>query len=192
MPGAKRTKDQILTDSTKAWEMYCKGMFQADIAEKIGISRPQVTKDLAKGRAAWAEKRDRAISVWVNEELTKIDLREQELWNAWEMSKQDKVAITKMSQEAAGVLAASNIPIGRKVSATEKTEGRLPDPRYMDGLAKCAEQRIKLLGLEAPTRVEHKDVTDPTKYRDRAVADGLAAVRGILDAARERAVPQGN
>src|SRR5262249_16220414 len=76
------------------------------------------------------------------EELARIDRLEREYWSAWEASKKERqTSTTEQTTDAEGEKLKAGI---RKVEQTG-------EPRYLAGVERCIEQRVKSLGLNAPT-----------------------------------------
>jgi len=66
-----------------------------------------------------------------------------------------------------------------------------PDPRYLSGVAGCIDRRIKLLGLDAPTRARAVVLTDaegnePEEEHELS-AEEIVAMREFLDYLEENA-----
>lgn len=127
----------------KVAALYCKGYAIHRIAEVIGggIHPSTIGKDLMAIRKDWQARAAESYQARLDRELAKIDLVETECWDAWEKSKEPgEISETEIAND------------GKKDSADRKTvsrriEQRLPEPRYMDKITWCIEQRCKLLSL---------------------------------------------
>src|SRR5262249_41025829 len=93
-PGAKRTSIQRQHDRTVIARLYLEGKTQAEIGEQIGVSQQQVAYDLKKIKAEWREQRTFDYTQIQNKQLAKIDLIEQEAWEAFRRSQQPREVIT--------------------------------------------------------------------------------------------------
>ena len=140
-----------------------------------------VHRDVQFLLAEWKKTRIEDIDLLIQAELEKIAICESELWEQWEKSKTDyKNVSQKQKGEIVGTGKSKKVkPIGFKGGASaeqevereetntgirttrvEKNEENvvmLGDPRYMAALSDCREQRIKLLGLYAPTKIAQTD-----------------------------------
>src|SRR5262245_35212557 len=86
MGAPKRTKTQRERDLPVIADLYCRGLPQVVIAQRVGISRQQVGYDLADLRERWQAAAAEQISAWVARELAKIDHVERIAWEAWDKS----------------------------------------------------------------------------------------------------------
>lgn len=166
-------------------ELFRKGKNYRDIQKEVMVrldlksySLKTVHDDIKSLLAEWRELRITEMELLVQAELEKIAACEAELWAAWEKSKTDyKLSTQKQKGEfigpsggkkakSIGFKAGNTEPIdddekpGIRTTRMEKTEINnimFGDPRYMAALSDCREQRIKLLGLYAPTKVAQTD-----------------------------------
>ena len=114
-----------------------RGCSHAEIAERLGISRPSVSSRLKKLNArAIIDRAER-----VAQELRTLDTLLSEAMDAWEASKADTEIVTVERRKA-----------GDKV--VRRTEGQTGNPAHLTNALKAAESRRKLLGLDAPARQE--------------------------------------
>lgn len=120
---------------------YLRGMTQVELAAEYGVSQGTISKDLAALRAMWLESAlvdfDEARQV----ALAKIDHLEAEYWAAWETSKTERVKTATGKTD-------------KGTSARVEKEQRDGNPQYLAGVQWCIAERIKLLGLYAPTKQE--------------------------------------
>jgi hypothetical protein len=119
---------------------YLMGEHQTAIAQTFGVTQQQISLDVQALRKMWRESALRDMDAAISEELAKIDLTEAEAWAAWERSKQPReVTLTEQTDGAKE---------SRKASV--RREGRAGDPRFLERVQKCIEQRCSLLGLGTP------------------------------------------
>jgi hypothetical protein len=139
-----RTPDQIRRDRAEIARFYLQRLTQAEIGERLGLSRQQVGYDLQAVRREWLQSSLVDFHARKAEELARIDRLEREYWAAWEESKKERqTSITEQTTDADGERLRAGI---RKVEQTG-------DPRYLAGVQGCVEQRCKLLGLNAPQKI---------------------------------------
>lgn len=156
--GGKRTKEQREADKTFCAELFVKGYAYRVIAEKLNernrangltyeISYKQIFVDISQVLADWKKERFDKIESYMELELMKLDKIEIELWEAWERSKEPK----RKTKIDGGDITDGHISGGALDSRyLEDSNG---DPRYLDLLLKVQERRAKLLGYNAPMRV---------------------------------------
>lgn len=180
----KRTPFEIARDRLVIAEWYCQGIPQHEIADRLGVTRQQIGYDLAMIQVDWAAKRDRLLDVHKAEQLAKIDVLEREHWAEYHRSKQPFTRTVKHAE------AVKDKDGPQPTRAVVTTEERLGDPRHLAGVAWCIEQRCKILGLYAPTRIAVEQIE--AEVREQAQALGLdaeaavAEVHRIVNAGRAR------
>ncbi|WP_338871683.1 hypothetical protein WBJ53_26035 [Spirosoma sp. SC4-14] len=157
----QHSEDEIASRRATVSNLYRKGWTQMEIADEVGVSQGQISQDLEAIRIEWRNSMLMDFNEKKAEELAKIDYREQILWQAWERSMQPlKKKSTKMKGEVDTGQRYQDKKKNQQVKnleTTETTEERLGDPRYMQGIERCAQQRIELLGLAAPIKVAQTD-----------------------------------
>jgi hypothetical protein len=162
--GAKRKKFEVERDQNFVTEYYLKGfsarIIAMKISEKVGndengepykISHVTVLKDINFLLSQWYSERIHDITNQKLIELTKIDKLEQTYWDAWEKSVENHRKITNKAKGAVG----SKNPNYQEITETEIRE--FGEVRFLQGVDKCIERRCKLLGLDAPVKMEHQD-----------------------------------
>ena len=129
-------------------EYYLRGWTFSQITKELKVSRSTVSKDINSIRDEWRATRADAIGKELLHELARIDAIERETWTQWESSKVEEVT-TRAETEVIITTDSS----GRQVrtpgseKVVRSTKLRNADPRYMDSIRWCIEQRCKLLGL---------------------------------------------
>jgi hypothetical protein len=128
----------------KTAELYLKGVTQQEIAAAIGVSRKQIEYDLVDIRTWWRERTVFDLDEWKAEQLAKLDALEAQCWKSWEDSRKP-TKITTESKTTAGAHPGS--------TASERTITSAGDVRFLDGIAGVINQRCRILGLNAPTKL---------------------------------------
>jgi len=147
-------------------EYYLRGRSFRDIAKELGCGLSTTKRDIDAIRDEWRRSRMDAYGHEQLHELAKIDAIEREAWSQWEASKKEEVA-TRAETEVQIIEGANGTvvrkPGGEKVVRT--TRLRNADPRYMETIRWCVEQRCKLLGLLAPQKIAptNPEGTGPAK-----------------------------
>ena len=137
----KRTEFEREAQLVEIKDAYLRGDTQMVIAERLGLSQGQISRDLAKIQRRWRESSLVDINEAKQRELERIDVLEREYWQAWENSKGEQQRSTASKQ---GELSRAQI-------VKYESAG---DPRFLAGVQWCVEQRCKILGLYAPLRSE--------------------------------------
>jgi len=121
------------------------GLKPQEIADQLGVDCERVRADLKNLRKLWKDEAKRSTSKHVREQLGRIDVLEAEFWEAWESSKKPTTKTSKQTKQTRG---------GKETTAKVDTTTTSGDPRFLEGVHKCIEQRRKLLGLDAPEKTE--------------------------------------
>lgn len=143
----------------KVAEMYVQHYTYREIGAKLGISIGQVCQHMKIVVARWKDRAEVNVGHRIEEECKKLDVTEREARAAWEKSKADAKARSKVIE---GVPGAGGSVTPRTVRVTEHTEEQYGDPRYLEVILKCQERRAKLLGIDV-TKVEHSGEVEVTK-----------------------------
>jgi len=168
--GPKRTKKQVGRDRVDIARLYLvEHKTQDEIAVIYKVTQQQISYDLAQMAEEWRAQRLQAIDVHKDQELVRIGILEREYWDAWKRSQRD--AVTKTTESVPGKPDDDEIPDGidlepdelAQVMASRDTEaivkrvekrvGQVGAKAFLEGFQWCSENRRKLMGLDAPTKV---------------------------------------
>ncbi len=185
-------------------DLYVRGHKQQEIADQLGVTQPIVSKDLAAIQAEWQRLRVADMDQLKRLELERIDRREREAWDAWERSKQptvtEKLATAEDSVGSAAADGTQEKPGAAKLETTKRVErttvSSAGNPRFLEIVEGCVQQRCKILGLfaaekqtfELPPAVE--DDGDLTPEQGRTEFD--AVLVALRYRRREGATAAGN
>lgn len=121
---------------------YLRGETQADIAKKYGVDQGQISRDLKAIQREWLKSTTFNLDRIKAKELARLDEIERAAWEGWRLSLLNAESEKK-------------VVIVEGKSKIEKTsEGQSGNPRFMEVILRCIDQRCRLLGLEAPKRAE--------------------------------------
>ena len=148
-------------------ELYLTGKLQSDIGQVLGVSQQQVSHDLKIVQRQWLASSIRDFDTHKAELLAKIDAVERAAWAAWDRSLQPREVTV---QEVIEGEQRTN-----KVSLRKEHQGG--DPRFLERIQKCIDQRCDILGIST--------ATDAAK----ALGTGLAALLSQAQAAHPPAAP---
>ena len=157
--GGKRTSLQREVDTNFCIDLYIKGYAIREIHSKLlsnleergmeyRVTFQQVFNDIKSAMVDWKKENTEMIDKYVDLELRKLDKMEVELWDSWERSKNGK----RKTEIEGGELNRGNVSGGRLKKRTLETGDG--DPRYLDLLLKIQERRAKLLGYNAPIKLD--------------------------------------
>ena len=141
MSAPKRTAFEREAQLVEIKDAYLRGDTQMSIAQRFGLSQPQISRDLATIQRRWRESSIVDIYEAKQRELEHIDVLEREYWQAWEASKGEQSRST----------ASKTGDVSRAQVVKYESAG---DPRFLAGVQWCVEQRCKILGLLAAVKSE--------------------------------------
>ena len=151
--GYRRTPEQRENDLVFCTDLFLRGYSYRQISDllnqrnaKLGLDYAivppmRVYKDLKQLLINWKREHEENIDLYITKELSKLDKIEAELWAAWVRSK--KRIVSKIRQS------------GLKKERRETFAG---NPRYLDLVLSVQQRRAKLLGLDAPVKVDMPNV----------------------------------
>ena len=188
----KRSKAEKEERFNQIAKMYVKGVTQVDMVRTLGISQGQVSNDLKLVLRKWEEDRTHDIDRYKNEQLTRINAIEEEMWQAWEKSKTAKKVVVNKSK-AGEWFDAIDPATGKAVkqqfdkywrAGTTEEEPTGGDMQYMNGIMWCVQERAKIMGLYAPKKIAQ---TDPTgEFESQSAKEILGdIIGGILKRAKD-------
>ena len=147
---------QMIADLMWVEAEYVKGItsFEA-LAAKLSAERPyevsssMVRRDLERLKKRWLAIIDSRLEISQAAELRKLAEQEREVWNAWESSK-EATTRTTMRKKGEGGKGDVEHSVEKRTNAGE--------PAFQRLLLDIAAARAKILGLNAPIRVEQSGV----------------------------------
>lgn len=154
-PGPKRTQAQREMSKVLIGKLYLQGHPQpyicAEVERQFGvhISPPQISYDIASIVKEWRKRAESDIGEVKGIELGKLNTLELEYWAAWVRSCQPR-EITMTAKSEGGQ---------STISASSRREQRDGNPAFLAGVLNCIERRCKILGIDAPVKVNIEDVT---------------------------------
>ena len=143
-PRRKRTTAEIDRDAKIIATMYLQGIVIHEIAKRVKMSPMTVSRDLTRIRQAWQDDVKQDFAALQARELAKIDLLEQTYWGGYILS------TTLITNEKVW----DDEEEDWFVETTEVMGARPGDPRFLSGARDCVKDRVEMLGLKAPERVE--------------------------------------
>lgn len=150
-------------------EMYLKGETQTAISEALGVTQATVSRDITYLHDEWVRSSILTINEAKARELQRIDHLERVYWEQYQASKTPARRTTNK-----GVRRNANDP-STNLSQTVTVIEQIGDPRLLDGIKWCIEQRCKLFGLYQ-SKLE-------LSWRDTVRPDEVAVVNGFFEEA---------
>lgn len=173
----KRTEEQRVFDIAFCSNLFLRGYTYREITEALNrnlsergvgytITLTMVYYDLQQCLIEWKRERLDTIDEYVTQELRKLDKMEQQAWEAWEASKTGKQR--RKIGKANSRLTCNEV-------TTETSPG---NPKFLDVLLNIQQRRAKMLGFDAPLKVEIPGYNastddDKPKYDVTAIPDDM-------------------
>jgi len=195
MKGKRRSPSEIARDRRNVASRYLQGKLQAEIAEELEVSQSSVSRDLKAIQKLWLASSLIDFNEAKARELAEIDHLERVYWKAWAVSCK---ARTGKSVKAKGTIQREiTNPDGTvtfvqesPAEQTVRTEDRIGDPRFLQGVRWCIDQRCKIIGVYAPTKIAPTDPTGEHEYSGFSDSELVREVTRLVDAARTREAAQ--
>lgn len=164
----KRNEIQILNDRRRTAELLLQGYTHQEIRDileaetGISLSRRTITNDVAKIKEDWMQQQQQSVTAWVNQEIDRLDTFESTLWRAYRASCDDEVQET-IEKVAKYIEDIDDYELRlKKVTQVIKKGGGVGDVRLLAEIRQNQQERRKLLGLYAPSKLG-VDVTNKTE-----------------------------
>lgn len=173
--GPKFTPAQRELVLARVAELYMKAVGPYAIAKDIGVTAHTAITYIKVLEKRWRESALRDFDKARAYELAKLEHLELTYWDAWERScaeSSQTQTVIEPGKDADG----NEIP-RRKRQTVRKIE-QVGDPRFLEGVFKCIDRRIKLLGLDAAER----HIIDTTGVSDNALSQRLAKYAVVFGA----------
>ena len=196
----KRSEEQRDYDIAFCSDLFLRGYTYRDIVAALNadlkkrgiaytISLAMVYYDLQQCLIEWKRERLDNIDDYVTQELQKLDKMEVELWEAWENSKTGKRREKNRTSAKPRKVLTEDEKTADWYGYNEKTnETSAGNPRFLDLLLNVQQRRAKMLGYDAPVKIEIPGYNaasgeDKETYNVKAIPDDLlfAVVDKIQD-----------
>lgn len=155
----RRSRPERERDLLQVADWYCKGITQAVIGQRLGLTQQQISYDIKKLIARWQAASKALLDELKAAEIGKINHLERVAWECFEDSREPKLIeierITDAARRAQGK-GGRGKPSAVKLIPTfleTRTERGPGDPQWLRLVQWCIDTRCKILGIYAPTKV---------------------------------------
>lgn len=158
----RRSRAEIERDRRRIADLYLQGWLQADIAKEIGVAQSTVSRDLVALHGEWKKSALLDFNEAKAQQLAKIDRLEREYWEAWQRSCRTEETVTQRTKgevERREDEKTGKFVDTRPAELTKAQRDRTGDPRFLQGVQWCIDRRCKILGVDAPQKLELGDLT---------------------------------
>jgi hypothetical protein len=151
--------------------LYLRGLTHYEIAQRLKVSRQQITYDLKVLQRRWQESALADFNAKKAAELAKVDELERAYWEAWERSAQTREVTTQEKTQGGGNA------VDPRLKAGVRKEPRDGNAEFLRGVERCVELRCKIIGAFAPVKIAP---TTPNGQEEWHASDQeITAVLGI-------------
>lgn len=161
---AEKWKESIITHYLRGNTMDRVAQIMKDETGGHKFSTSTVSKYVAEAVETWKRNKESLITNHKVIELEKINRVEAAAWEGWERSVKAMVSVrskkTPVKAHENGEKPAKATKAAKKADpfnvteVTDETKQSAGDPRFFATIQWCVEYRCKLLGIEAPAKVE--------------------------------------
>lgn len=137
----------------RAWEMHQKFFKHHEIAEALGMKLSAVSRMLGRLNKSFRESLAADIEETKIRQIAQLEHLAREAYEAWERSK----------EAAKSVMQRKNLIQGQAVGGVEQTNvarDQDGDPRYLKECRECLEAIRKIIGADAPLKLQHSGEKD--------------------------------
>ena len=161
-----RSESQRERDRALASDLYLQGWNQQEIANKLGISRQAVNRDIKFLLAEWRKNRNGLV----DEFEAKYRLIYREAYAAWLRSKED--AVTEVSEMVEGD--GTGKGNGQRLKASTRKEGQSGNPALLAEARAALKAIREMFGTDAPTKAQNinLDLSQLTNEQLQRIAAG--------------------
>jgi hypothetical protein len=179
MATKSRTPVERERDLRETAALYLHGLSQGEIAQRLQVSRQQISYDLKVLQRRWQESALADFHARKAAELARVDELERTYWEAWERSCQAR-EVTTQEKTQAGHGASEDT----RRKAGFRKEPRDGNPEFLRGVERCIELRGKITGAFAavkiaPTTPDGQDQWHATPSETTAVLHAAFARLGL-------------
>jgi hypothetical protein len=128
--------------------LYLRGLTHYEIAERLKVSRQQISYDLKVLQRRWQESALADFNAKKAAELARVDELERTYWEAWERSCQAREVTTQEKTQEGDSPGEET----RRKAGVRK-EQRDGNPDFLKGVERCVELRCKITGAFAAVKI---------------------------------------
>jgi hypothetical protein len=148
MAAKRRTPLARERDLRETAALYLRGLSQMEIAQRLNLSRQQISYDLKVLQRRWQKSALADFHAKKAADLAKVDELERTYWQAWERSCQTREVTTQEKiQEGEGQAEDARLKAG------VRKEQRDGNPEFLRGVERCIEMRCKITGAFAAVKI---------------------------------------
>src|SRR3990167_6287606 len=152
MAKKKGTHANVIARRKRVWALTCRGLQETEIAEREGVDKSQICRDLDAIHAELDAAPDAAARKLraANVARSRYGLVIAEALEEWQRSKKDRQRTrTKARSKGRAKLDADGKPVPESTEAEPTTEGRLGDPAYLAAVVKAQSRLDAIEGIDA-------------------------------------------
>lgn len=166
MPVHAKKQKEMASRQSEISRYYLQGKTQLEIADLLSCSVGTVNRDLQILNKRWLESAQADINARKARELAKLDRLEGQAWESFFLSNR---VIEKGQGKRKTPSAKSGGRDKESFNQFVKEVETAGDPRFLNIVADCIERRCRIIGIDAPGKIEVTGSEGkPIEYRDRS------------------------
>jgi hypothetical protein len=140
MAAKTRTPLERERDLRETAALYLRGLTQGEIAQRLNVSRQQISYDLKVLQRRWQESALADCDAKRASALARVDELERTYWEAWERSCQAREVSTQEKTQGGATRAEEG-----RLKAGVRREKRDGNPEFLRGVERCIDMRCSIL-----------------------------------------------
>lgn len=153
----RRTGEERSIQLFDSVRLYLRGMDIPQIAALHKVSPASVASEIRKAKDTWHGQAYMDFDERLSEEIAKIAEVETAAWIGWEESRQDKVV---------EIIERNKAEDGTRTKTTTRREGQSGNPTFLQIALQAQDRRAKLLGLDAPIKINAMVKEEAKRYAE--------------------------
>lgn len=178
---ARVSREVARQHETDAWKLRVEGYSQPQIAERLGISQPSVSRILARVTKRMTAQLVGDVAAFKTLQMARLERVHAEAVEAWSASKEAKKKSRKKTTTVPILKTGSETPAPAIAREEEMREAitSTGNPAYLQTAMAAIAEENKLLGLHAPKKI---DLLDQRRPLEQLSDEELAARAKEADA----------
>lgn len=159
MSRRQRNTAQMEHDLAEVSRLRLEGFTIDQIVEKTGRSRSTVERDWQRVKKRWRREQVETVGMIVETSLEKIALVERNAFTQFNRSVTDTTekSLRKTTKPlVARTDGGDTVQVGtaEETSQEVKSKAQFGNPKYLEIILRCVEQRMRTAGMEPPTKIQ--------------------------------------
>jgi predicted transcriptional regulator len=157
--------------------LYRRKHTQTQIAALLGTTQQSISRDIAILKERWRAESVHEVGEVQREILANLEAIEEEAWEAWRRSREDAEKVVERLPRSEEESADADPKTGFIKERTMASQ--YGDPRFLEQVRKIQEDRAKIYGVNAPTKVAPTNPDGTKEFSGASTAELIAELQSI-------------